>query len=283
MPKGAWILLRWPELDVNSVKRKSADERAPTKNIKKPKKADETLEKERVELLSEVKKRDNHNTISEKMVKSFSYCRQDVVQSPPVSDLKDRWPALFQPTQIEETFRRITTIQLESTFMEKLDCYMPRLLSLFKKKGGAAGVKLQGIQEMLYGSNTVEKRTETMIHGLIIYFGENVEDLIKEYQDANIQEDLTQHVLKIFVVNKGATNDDNPVDVGIAIEGAKVLFGISSVAQACTFLMGLIYALNLSYPKELKYTFEVFQKVFLELNVEKTTSKVQSLRRNLLA
>lgn len=51
----------------------------------------------------------------------------------------------------EEEFRRITTIQLESTFMEKLDCYMPRLLSLFKKKGGAAGVKLQGIQEMLYG------------------------------------------------------------------------------------------------------------------------------------
>ncbi|MGH0146758.1 UNVERIFIED_CONTAM: hypothetical protein FKN15_037569 [Acipenser sinensis] len=35
--------------------------------------------------------------------------------------------------------------------MEKLDCYMPRLLSLFMKKGGAAGVKLQGIQEMLYG------------------------------------------------------------------------------------------------------------------------------------
>ncbi|RXM97692.1 hypothetical protein EOD39_14113 [Acipenser ruthenus] len=103
---------------------------------------------------------------------------------------------------------------------------MPRLLSLFKKKGGAAGVKLQGIQEMLYGSNTVEKRRETVIRGLIIYLGENVEDLIKEYQDAedaNIQEDLTQHVLKIFVVNIGATDDDNPVAVGIAIEGAEVL------------------------------------------------------------
>ncbi|MGH0124417.1 UNVERIFIED_CONTAM: hypothetical protein FKN15_073242 [Acipenser sinensis] len=170
--------------------------------------------------------------------------------------------------------------------MEKLDCYMPRLLSLFMKKGGAAGVKLQGIQEMLYGSNTVEKGRKTVIRGLIIYLGENVEDLIKEYQDAvdaNIQEDFTQHVLKIFVVNKGATNDDNPVDVGIAIEGAEVLSGISTVAQACTFLMGLIYTLNLSYPKELIYTFEVFQKVFFELNVEKTTSKVQSLSRKLLA
>ncbi|KAK6479282.1 hypothetical protein HHUSO_G19990 [Huso huso] len=207
--------LRWPELDVNSVKRKSADERAPAKNIKKPKKA--------------------------------------------------------ELTQIEEEFRRITMIRLESTFMEKLDCYMPRLLSLFKKKGGAAGVKLQGIQEMLYGVCAHDITLQSIIFCAIF----------AACKDANIQEDLTQHVLKIFVVNKGATDDDNPVAVGIAIEGAEVLSGISSVAQACTFLMGLIYALNLSYPKELKYTFEVFQKVFLELNVDKT--KVQSLRRKLLA
>lgn len=52
---------------------------------------------------------------------------------------------------------------------------------------------------------------------------------------------------------------------GIAIEGAEVLFGISNLAQACSYLMGLIYALELSYPKKLKYTFEVFQKIFLEL------------------
>ncbi|KAK1150595.1 hypothetical protein AOXY_G33590 [Acipenser oxyrinchus oxyrinchus] len=161
--------------------------------------------------------------------------------------------------RIEEEFRRITTIRLESAFMEKLDCYMPRLLSLFKKKGGAAGVKLQGIQEMLYGSNTVEKRRETVIRGLIIYLGENVEDLIKEYQVKVYLSSSLYHLPSSFsFLFSSATDNDNPVDVGIAIEGAEVLSGISSVAQACTFLMGLIYALNLSYPKELKCTCSFF-------------------------
>ncbi|KAI5085255.1 hypothetical protein C0J45_24298, partial [Silurus meridionalis] len=47
---------------------------------------------------------------------------------------------------------------------------------------------------------------------------------------------------------------------GIAIEGAEVLFGIPNVANACTYLIRLIYALDLSYLKKLKYTFEDVNK-----------------------
>ena len=68
---------------------------------------------------------------------------------------------------------------------------------------------------------------------------------------------------------------------GIAIDGAEVLF-IPDVATDCTYLMGLMYALELSYPKPLKYTFEVFQKIFLELDVSKNlSSKVFNLNVNL--
>lgn len=54
-------------------------------------------------------------------------------------------------------------------------------------------------------------------------------------------------------------------DIGIILEGQQVLQEIDNVALAAAMLFGLIYALNLDYPKELKYTFEVLQKVVMEL------------------
>ena len=45
--------------------------------------------------------------------------------------------------QIKEEFGRITTIQLEETFMLKLDAYTPRLLQLMRAKGGAAGSRMR--------------------------------------------------------------------------------------------------------------------------------------------
>ncbi|XP_036829974.1 uncharacterized protein LOC110519961 [Oncorhynchus mykiss] len=180
------------ELEVNSVKRKSPEDKPVAKNINKTKKAevndlpphpagetDETLERERVELLGEVQIRDNHNIVSAKMARTFSYRRQDVIQALPVKDFKDSWPALFEPIQIKEDLRRITTVALESTFIQKLDKYTPKLLDLFKTKGGAVKEDMQKILEVLYGCNTSQ---ESVIRGLIIYLGERVEELITEYK-----------------------------------------------------------------------------------------------------
>lgn len=104
-----------PELDVNSLKRKAAVDKAPAKNVKKAKKSeinylpphpegetDESLESERVELLHEHRKRDNNKVISEKMAKTFSLRRNDVIlNKAPVIDLQARWPALFEPSQVK--------------------------------------------------------------------------------------------------------------------------------------------------------------------------------------
>lgn len=103
-----------PEVEVNSLKRKTTHDQYPAKNVKKPKKAEvnylpphapgessESLEKERVELLSEVMKRDNSRVVAQKMAKTFSLRREEIVkEAPAISDFMKRWPALFSEAQV---------------------------------------------------------------------------------------------------------------------------------------------------------------------------------------
>lgn len=62
--------------------------------------------------------------------------------------------------------------------------------------------------------------------------------------------DATQHILKILVIHEA--DGEDPVDVSFLLEGKEMLQGCGNTAKACTFLMGLIYALNLAYSSELR-------------------------------
>ncbi|KAL7826197.1 hypothetical protein SRHO_G00339350 [Serrasalmus rhombeus] len=287
-----------PELELNSLKRKRPGE-APAKGIKRPKKAEvnylpphpfgeteESLEMERLDLLSEVKKKHNEKNINEKMAKSFSYRRHEVVNlCAAVKEFKERWPALFSESQIKDEFMRITTVNLERTFMTNLDAHTPKLLDLLKGKGGSAGTKIRPLLDSLAKNNDLDHRRDLVIRGLISYLGENGEDLLKDYQDVNkddLSDSYINHVLKIIVCRQSVSSEVL-TDVSIVIEGTEVLADCKTVAKACTLLMGLMYALHLSYPSKLKYTFEVFQKIFLQLDTMKMSPKVVSLRNKLLS
>ncbi|MED6283163.1 hypothetical protein CHARACLAT_005957 [Characodon lateralis] len=136
---------------------------------------------------------------------------------------------------------------------------------------------------------SIESQREAVIRGLILYLGEKIEDLFKDYQiygdddAAAVQGALTTLVLCIFVVGKAGSEEQR--QVGIAIEGTEVLFGVPNVTLTCAYLMGLIYGLELNYPKKLKYTSEVFQKIFLEQEDGNKTmsSKVHDLMVSLHA
>ncbi|XP_053095998.1 uncharacterized protein LOC117599184 [Pangasianodon hypophthalmus] len=281
-----------PELAVNSSQHKRPAA------VKKPRRAElnylpphppgettQNLEKIRVELLREVNIRNNWKIVNEMMARTFSSRRKEIVEdSPAIEQLVKRWPALFHSTQIEEEFKRLTAVDLESTFIGNLDNYTEKLLCLFRTKGGSAGCKIRNFMKLLDQDDGVDKRREVVICCLIVYLSENAEHLIAHYTDIRgeiSQDDLAQHTLKI--VTKGGSADGSPLEAGIVLEGVQVLSGLSGVAKACVALFGLMYAVNLSYPKTLRYTFEFFQKILLELDSEKLSPKILSLKNKLFS
>ncbi|KAJ8288519.1 hypothetical protein COCON_G00011780 [Conger conger] len=287
-----------PEVMCNAHKRKSPADQKSAKSVKKPRKAEvnylppspageneESQEQERIQLLTEVRKRDNNEVIKEKMGKTFAHRRNEIVyQSSSIEDIKIRWPALFEASQIQDEFYRITMVHLESKFMSKLDEYTPRLLNLFHAKGGTMELRLQAILLKAPTNPSTNLTRDGVIRCLMVYLGESLDHLLKQYDDGDedsVSQDLTAQRMKIYSIKTNTS--DGPDDVGIVVEGMKVLTALGNLPRACSMLLGLTYAVKLAYPKELRYTFEVFQKLLLELDCSKLSPKVNSLKNKLLA
>ena len=71
------------------------------------------------------------------------------------------------------------------------------------------------------------------------------------------------------------------INVAVVVEEDIVLQDLPDLPTAFVYLFGLIYALNLRYPKELRYTFETIQKVFMELGTD-LSARVRSFKNKLL-
>uniref|UniRef100_A0A3P9L1L2 Uncharacterized protein n=1 Tax=Oryzias latipes TaxID=8090 RepID=A0A3P9L1L2_ORYLA len=82
------------------------------------------------------------------------------------------------------------------------------------------------------------------------------------------------------VISAGLPSSDFP-DVGIIIEGVVILQDLDNVALATAMLFGLFYCFNMSYPAQLRYTFEVIQKVVMELDPTELSRKAQNLKTKL--
>ncbi|XP_053351506.1 uncharacterized protein LOC128521020 [Clarias gariepinus] len=245
-----------PELSVNFLIAKAPKDAFPAKKVKKPKRAEanfypgfpvgetvESLEKERLELLTEINKKNNE--------------------------------------RINAEFQRLMAVPLEEKFMAQLDLHLSQLIKVVRSKGGTTRQKTAHIIETLDQTEDIHLRRESVLKALIIFLGEDPDDLIKEYLDStadNAQIDLEQLTMGVFVIRKqGEGPQEPPENIGIVIEGVEVLNELNSVASACALLLGLIYELNLAYPKCLHFTFEVLQKIIMELDKHKMSPKVQNL------
>ncbi|CAL8390980.1 unnamed protein product [Arctogadus glacialis] len=236
------------ELMVNTLKYKSREDLypLPAKNNKKARRGEanfypqtsiatpESLEQERTLLLTEVKKRNNEKTIREKMAWTFDFRRQEVVdQKPSIENLMERWPALFQMEEINAEFLRVTAVPLLTRCMAQLDKYSTQLLKIIRKKGGATKAKTATILEFLDQEADADVRRECVLKSLIIYLGECVEDLIKEYTMSQIdqaKQELDSTTMAVFVFRENSSLLQQPKEIEIIIDGAEVLTELPSVA-----------------------------------------------------
>lgn len=91
-------------------------------------------------------------------------------------------------------------------------------------------------------------------------------------------QDLAVQSVKIYRIKNSASED--PEDIGIVVDGVKAVIALKNFPRACSMLVGLTYAVDLVYPKELRYTFEVFQNSFLNWIVQSCPQKLPASRIN---
>ena len=72
------------------------------------------------------------------------------------------------------------------------------------------------------------------------------------------------------------------IDTSLVLEEAVILSDLNDIPRAIALLMGLLFSLNIDYPKELRYTCEVIQKVLMNIGGGQCSSLVHGLRNRLL-
>nr|XP_054596629.1 uncharacterized protein LOC129163380 [Nothobranchius furzeri] len=188
--------------------------------------------------------------------------------------------------QINAEFQRLVALPLEQKFFSQLDKYSTKLMTAIRSRGGSTREKISGLTQIFDQTEDVNKKRECVLKALVPFLGEDGNAFIKEYTDshrAEMQKDLEDVTMAVYVIrSEGDELQGPPEDIGIVIEGVEVLDRLSSVGTACALLLGLIYILNLAYPKVLRFTFEVLQKIIMELEPQKMSPKVQNLYVKLL-
>uniref|UniRef100_A0A1A8K2Z7 Si:ch211-193k19.2 n=1 Tax=Nothobranchius kuhntae TaxID=321403 RepID=A0A1A8K2Z7_NOTKU len=176
-------------------------------------------------LLLDVKQRNNRKLVKHKMEKTFALRRHEVVRDAPmVESFMAKGPGPFY--------------------------------FIVSKKRRAARKNAQKIVAQIPDCDEPDAGRECVIKGLCVYMGEDPENLVQEYVDMDenaIKEVIQDTTIGMYVIKRSTSAE--PEDIGIILEGISVLQDLENVALAAAMLIGLMYARNLNYPVDLRYTF----------------------------
>ncbi|XP_039892718.1 uncharacterized protein LOC120736559 [Simochromis diagramma] len=178
-----------PDVTVNAGKRGkcNSDGEPPHKNIKKPRKGEvnylpdfpegmdsASLETAREAMVDEMKKKSpDVSIIKHAMNITFALRRAEVVKDKPdISQMVQRWPALFTESQVNLEFNRITGKSVIGVFFSALDGLYPGLEEVFTRKTGRVGQELADLRKQKQSMEPTVNRCYAL-RGLPIILGDN--------------------------------------------------------------------------------------------------------------
>ncbi|XP_074500282.1 uncharacterized protein LOC141772779 [Sebastes fasciatus] len=225
--------------------------------------------------------------MKQEMEVTFSLRRKEIVELVPmVSEVQERWPALFYEAEIREEFLRLTNKDLIDNFGAAINQHTPRLLKLYRARRTAFPPEMDQLLNRLdeETSDITAHRQTAALKGLPLYLRDSHEKLFKNCLATDPEEEQTKGlIVGILTVleDDDSSASATVINVAVVVEEDIVLQDLPDLPTAFAYLFGLIYALNLQYPKELRYTFETIKKVFMGLGTD-LSARVRSLKNKLL-
>ncbi|KAM4572453.1 uncharacterized protein PAE49_007621 [Odontesthes bonariensis] len=132
-------------------------------------------------------------------------------------------------------------------------------------------------------SDILWHRKDAALRGLPVFLRDEPKELFRECLETDVDDVALQGVaVGILYVREdcGPGTSTRVQNIAVLLEERVVLQDLPDTPTALAYLFGLLYALNISYPKALKYTFETLQNIFMEIG-PKCTQRVRSLKNKL--
>ncbi|KAI4876115.1 hypothetical protein NFI96_026139, partial [Prochilodus magdalenae] len=197
--------------------------------------------------------------VGTRMSSTYPLRRQEIVEDePPVSELMVRWLALFTERQVCAVFFLLLL------FLFVVCCLFSSVCKI--------------------EASNQRKRT-AMLQALPWCLRENPSKFLKMCEPTDREDVIKGMTIGILAVVEEVKEPLPAIysDVVLVMEEHAVLRKLGYVPNAFMNLMGPLYALNMNYPNDLKYTFEVIQRLFMGIGIESCTARVHTLKHKLLS